>query len=109
MSPLRKRHRLLVLGTESRYGREVISGIHAYCRRSGLWEYHLEADRPNVLERARFSIEQWKADGIITQSQTPEMEGLIHDSGLPAVNFSGNFHSLLPTVVADSYAIGRMA
>ena len=36
----RVRH-ILVVEPFDRYGRDVLKGIHAYCRGHGQWEFHL--------------------------------------------------------------------
>jgi LacI family transcriptional regulator len=106
----RRPRRLLVISGESFFGREVMTGIHTYCRTRGSWEYHSEIDKGvYTIEHCLFAIKHWKADGIIAQIRTRQVERLVRRSGLPAVNCSGVFECKMPTVVTDSIAAGRMA
>ena len=102
--------RLLIVSSMNTYGMRVLSGIHTYCRTYGDWEYHVEQCRhPEVLQRIRYAIRDWKAEGIIVLVEQAKVERLIARSGLPAVNFGAYSTSKLPTVMADNAAIGRLA
>jgi LacI family transcriptional regulator len=102
--------RLLVISGEGFYGRQIMSGIHAYCRTRGLWEYHSEIDKgADTVEHCMFAIKQWKADAIIAQVRTRQVERLVRRSGLPVVNCSAMFECEMPTVVNDNIAAGKMA
>jgi LacI family transcriptional regulator len=106
---MHRMRRLVIIGAESHWIRQLVKGILTYCRVHGSWEFHIEADsRPRAVQRTREAIRQWKADGIIARIQSPAMERLIKDSGLPAVNVSNVRRSDLPTVISDNLAIGRM-
>jgi LacI family transcriptional regulator len=107
---MKRTWRLLVVGAESHYGRQIVKGILAYCRVHGSWEFHLEADSNlKGMRRSQQAIRQWKADGIIARVHSLHVERMIKDYGLPVVNISSARNTDLPTVVADSTAIGKMA
>src|SRR5215217_3721709 len=94
--------RLIVITPQTFYGREVLQGIHAYCRLHGSWEYHVEEDRgTELVERTRIAIRHWKADGIIAQIRQRSLEHMILRSRLPAVNISSYYDAKLPTVISD--------
>ena len=107
---MKRMWRLLIIGAESNYGRQVVKGILAYCRFHDGWEFRLEGDTNlKGMRRSRQAIGQWKADGIIARVHSLQIERMIKDSGLPTVNISHVLNTDLPAVVADSVAIGKMA
>ena len=101
--------RLLVIGAEGHFGREILKGIDAYCTRNGNWEFHLEEGiLPDTIKRAGLAIRQWKADAIIARVLTAALERLVRRSGLPVVNVSGVREIDLPLVRTDDATAGRM-
>ena len=58
--------RLLMLSGEIPFGQQVMTGVLAYCRTRGHWEFHTEVYRGEpTLKRCRFAVKHWKAHGII--------------------------------------------
>ena len=103
----RERRIGLTIDAVSAYGRGVIRGILAYTRAHPAW-------RIAVAPRWSFELlpplDKWEVDGLIVQSYSREFEDSVSRRGLAATNVS-NFlpESVLPTVVPDDRAVGKMA
>ena len=107
---MRRKKRLLVIGTEGYFGREVLRGIDAYCGQAGNWEFHMEGGvSADTGTRVRHAIRGWRAEGVIARIMSASVEHMVRRSGLPAVNFSGVFELDMPTVRTDDAAVGLLA
>ena len=80
-----KTRRLFIIGGNSQYSRDVITGVDAYCRTHGRWEYHIQNEF-QIMERVQSAIQEWKADGLIAYLQNDAMRKMVVRLELPVVN-----------------------
>jgi len=109
---MRKSRRIIVaVMTNGAYGREIAEGVLEYARELGGWEYYFEgaSNHPEVIESIRVAITRWKAEGIVGQLADPELQRVVHHSGIPAVNVSTLVPVDMPGVFPDSGLIGSLA
>lgn len=97
----------MVVDPVGSYGRGVIRGIMSYAREKPSWVITIEPrwsfDRP-------LGVEDWDVDGLIVQIYSKEFEAQVRRRGIPTTNVSNFVEGVvLPTVVPDDPAIGRMA
>lgn len=109
-----KRHtprvkRVLLLIESSRgYGRACLQGVADYCRLHGQWRVvHVER---SLSERLPENIASWRADGVISRTETKEIAQSIRKLNLPTVDLRGAFQLERGVVFdTDSTECGRMA
>ena len=88
------------------FGRGVTRGVLAYQRYQ---QWQLSMLRTWIFQPASF-IEQWDGDGLIVMIPDEPTEQIINQLGKPVVCVSSILPDLFHTsVLADDYAIGRMA
>ena len=98
--------RLVVIGTETHYGRQILKGVHDYCRLHGSWEYQLVGhSTPEALLDAREIIRHWKPDGIIVPIGNDRVARMMRSLSVPIVNVDTNRAPELPTVIPDDRTI----
>ena len=106
---MRKSRRVLVIGSDTHYGRQVIRGIYSFCRVHRPWELQLgHNNSPESLQRAKAAIEEWGKDGIIASVLSDRVEKFVRGAGIPVVQVTGERELGLPTVIVDQEAVGRM-
>lgn len=99
----------LAVDTVGSYGREVIRGVMEFCHRNPHWAIAVE---PNFwLYDHAPRPDEWRVDGLIVQAYNPMLIERVRAAGTPAINVSNMYgeESMLPTVLPDDPAIGRMA
>lgn len=105
------RKRVVVVLSNTAYGRRVMQGITKYATTNGGWEffYKASANDPKVLFKAVAAAETW-ADGIIGHFIDQNFLHDIQRIGIPAVNVSAWFETNTPVRVhTNEQAIGQMA
>ena len=101
-------HVALIVETSVIYGREILRGISRYIASHGRWsvfldERELDAPPPEW-------ILDWKGDGVICRSTTPELAAGMRAKGLNVVDLNDRHGYLgLPRVASDMEAIGQLA
>jgi DNA-binding LacI/PurR family transcriptional regulator len=107
---VRRRKRIMFLNVESHYGHGVVEGVDRYYRLHGGSQYYLGRDHsPEQLEQARAAMRHWKPDGIIAFIQNERLYRVVMESGRTAVNVTGCLVREIPSVLADTFAIGQLA
>ena len=97
----------LIVETSVVYGRQILRGIASYLRTHAAWsvfldERELRAPPPEWLS-------QWRGDGVICRSTTPEWGRVFRRLNLPVVDLNDLHPNLgLPRVASDMRAIGRL-
>ena len=109
-NPMQRTKRILVVGVDTHYGREVVKGILAYCTVRPGWEIHVEpGSSSETMKRSRLALREWRADGIIAHIRREEMGRFVRESGLPAVNVSGLLSDWgVLTVISDNLAMAEL-
>ena len=74
-------HVMLIVETSLAYGREVLRGISDYVVEHRPWSMYLDL-RELIVEPPKW-IDQWKGDGIISRSTTPELARAITEAQNP--------------------------
>ena len=97
----------MIVETSVVYGRQILRGIASYLRTHAAWsvfldERELRAPPPEWLS-------QWRGDGVICRSTTPEWGRVFRRLNLPVVDLNDLHPNLgLPRVASDMRAIGRL-
>lgn len=105
------RKRVVVVLSNTAYGRRVMHGITKYAVTRGGWEffYKASANDPKVLFKATAAAEMW-ADGIIGHFIDQPFLTSIQRIGLPAVNVSSWFETISPVRIhTNEFLIGKIA
>jgi LacI family transcriptional regulator len=101
---------VLVAGVDFFYARETLRGIQEYSQGHGRWQFHMcgKVLSKDTLRPFESGLSKWKPDGLIASIRDRELLEAIKKFRRPVVNFSSAFDANLPTVIADSVAIGQM-
>lgn len=95
----------LLVETSTTFGRGVLRGVGRFLREHGRWSMFLEqrALGANLTDW----IDRWDGDGIITRHRDPKLEHV----AVPVVALDDDAapESSRPTIINDSYAVGRIA
>ncbi len=77
---------LVLVDTATTWGRWLIRGILAHCRRHGRWRLHVEPSGQTQRHRAPAG---WQGDGVIARVSTPALARQLEALRIPVVNVSG--------------------
>lgn len=98
---------LLLIGSDTGFGRAILEGVIQYSQHHANWEFVHELSPKSHFELLR---QYPQADGIIAEAHQPKMQATLSRSGIPAVLVTGMPHPIgLPLVTADNVAVGRRA
>lgn len=104
----KRRNVALIVETSLSYGRQILHGIAQYLKSHRRWsvfldERELDAPPPDW-------ISEWRGDGVIIRSTTPEWARVFRRRRMNVVDLSDRCPSLsLPRVSSDMHQIGRLA
>lgn len=87
------------------YGREVMRGVREYTKAHQLWQLVVVEPTPVTLRALR----KTKPDGIVAMLTSESLEKAARELRVPVVNVSSWCRGVLPRVVPDNHAIGRIA
>ena len=87
------------------YGREVMRGVREYTKANCLWQLAVAEPTASTLR----ALKKDKPDGIIAMLTSEAVEKAARDLKVPAVNVSSWCKGVLPRVIPDNQAIGRLA
>ena len=87
------------------YGREVMRGVREYTKANCLWQLALAEPTPATLR----TLKHDKPDGIIAMLTSDALEKAARSLRVPTINVSSWCKGVLPRVVPDNQAIGRLA
>lgn len=87
------------------YGREVMRGVREYTKANCLWQLALAEPTAAVLR----GLKEDRPDGIIAMLASEALETAARALRVPTVNVSSSYRGVLPRVVPDNPAIGRLA
>jgi LacI family transcriptional regulator len=107
-SPIPARRVAILVETATTWGRQVVTGIQNYARRSGRWQTFIE---PRGTDAPLRIPSGWRGDGVIARiGQVQQAEDLLR-LNCPIVNVSGIKLPIppLPRVTTDLEASGRLA
>src|ERR1700677_931874 len=76
----------VLVDTSTTWGREIITGIHAYSLSHGRWHLYLEA---RGSEEIMLLPDGWQGDGIIARIGSVKLARHLQRKRLPLVNVSG--------------------
>ena len=98
----------ILVDTATTWGRQVVTGIHNFVRRSGPWQTFIE---PRGLEEAAHIPQGWPWDGVIARIGTPRMARELRRLKTSVVNVSGVElpGPQFPCVSTDLLAAGRLS
>lgn len=108
-APAKRRPKVLLLvETTMAFGRGVLEGISRYRIERQPWSVQL--DLRDLMAGPPTWFRSWDGDGIITRDTTPDMLGIIRETGIPTVNLGDiRQEQSLPSVINDHESIGRLA
>ncbi|MBI5820993.1 MAG: DNA-binding transcriptional regulator [Verrucomicrobia bacterium] len=97
----------LIVETSVVYGRQILRGISRYLKTHAAWSVFLD-ERELRMPPPEW-LSQWRGDGVICRSTTPEWARIFQRRRLPVVDLNDMYLELgLPRVGSDMYAIGRL-
>jgi len=97
----------LMIDLFSDHHRGIRGGIIEYARAQRGWRFYRHGPMP-ILRKS--GLRRWRGDGIIGLLHTPEDIKMVRKLGVPVVNVVSAWEeTMLPSVVPDDEAIGRMA
>lgn len=76
----------VLVDTSTTWGRRIITGIHDFSRRSGGWQFFVEA---RGMEERLEVLPVWPVEGVIARVSRPEMVDALNALRVPVVNVSG--------------------
>ena len=98
----------VLVDTSTTWGRRIITGIHDFSRRSGGWQFFVEA---RGMEEHLEVLPVWPVEGVIARISRPEMTEELNALQVPVVNVSGielpNTH--FPRVSTNMYSSASLA
>jgi LacI family transcriptional regulator len=101
-------HVALIVETSVVYGREILKGIAGFLGTHTRWSVFL--DERELAAPAPDWLHDWKGDGVICRSTTPELADSLRKRGIATVDLNDRFGDLgLPRIASDMRAIGRLA
>jgi LacI family transcriptional regulator len=98
---------LLLVETSRGFGRAVIEGVTSYVREHGPWSIYFE--ERDLLGPLPVWFKDWRGDGIICRSATPELAKKVRTKQLPTVELLGTRETGFSDVISDHNAEGRLA
>jgi len=99
---------MLIVETSLAYGREVLRGISDYVVEHRPWSMYLDL-RELIVEPPKW-IDQWKGDGIISRSTTPELARRLQKLKIPTVDLTDIYGDVgLPHIWTDNEKVGELA
>jgi LacI family transcriptional regulator len=97
----------LIVETSVVYGRQILRGIARYLKTHAAWSVFLDERELRVPPPDWLS--DWRGDGVICRSTTPEWAWIFRRRRLPVVDLNDLHLDLgLPRVGSDMRAIGRL-
>lgn len=100
---------LLPVG-QHEYARSILRGIRSAVRDTGQFRVFLMDLFYRPVEELELVIAKKDIHGIVAFAARETIESAVLNTGLPAVNVSGNLRkNALPTVCVDNHAVGRQA
>jgi len=101
-------HVMLIVETALAYGRAVVRGISRYLIANQPWSLYV--DLRELMAEPPDWLDNWRGDGIISRSTTPELARKLKRLGVPTVDLNDIHGKLgLPHVWTDHQAVGRLA
>lgn len=98
----------LIIETSTSFGRTLLCGIAAYVRENAPWSVYF--GERSVYDPIPRWLRQWKGDGIITRTTSPEIREVIAGSHIPVVDLNEQLGGMgVPLISIDHAAVGRMA
>jgi LacI family transcriptional regulator len=76
----------VLVDTSTTWGRRIITGIHDFSRRSGCWQFFVEA---RGMEEHLEVLPVWSVEGVIARISRSEMTEKLNTLQVPVVNVSG--------------------
>lgn len=89
----------------SHYAVRLLTGISEYSATHGTWELRTSPETAF----GTFDLSAWDGDGLIGYFGDARAVRDVEQLGVPAVNISSASQHLMPSVVPDNVAIGRLA
>lgn len=97
----------LIIETSNIYGRRILQGITDYLHTTQPWSLFLDESELHTVPPAWLS--QWRGDGILCRSTTPQLAAVLRRRGIPVVDMNDyNENMGLPRVASDMAALGRL-
>ncbi|HVX62919.1 MAG TPA: DNA-binding transcriptional regulator [Pirellulales bacterium] len=104
----RRPHVMLIVETALAYGRAVVQGISRYLIANQPWSLYV--DLRELMAEPPDWLDNWRGDGVISRSTTPELADKLTRLGVPTVDLNDIYGKLgLPHVWTDHQAVGRLA
>ncbi len=101
-------HVALIIETSSIYGRNILRGIVRYMRTHDEWSIFLE--QRDIISKPPTWIFDWKGDGIISRTTTPELAECAKKSRIPFIELTDRGADFgFPMIHSDDESIGRLA
>lgn len=98
----------LVIETSTSFGRTLLCGIAAYIRENRPWSVYF--GERSVFDPIPYWLRDWKGNGIISRTTSPEIRQVIETSGVPAVDLNEQLGGMgVPSIAIDHRAAGRAA
>jgi LacI family transcriptional regulator len=98
----------LLIETSNAYSRELLHGVHDWCRTHARWAIHLTEQGRGATPPPW--LRTWRGHGIIARIENRAIETAVRATGLPAVNVSASgLASELPCVISESREVTRLA
>lgn len=112
-APAHHRRIVVLIPTDTDYGRQLMSGVADYADRFGHWS--LKVLGPARTSPGRAAVAAWQPHGAIVFGSWGRMLAEANRLGVPTINVSGEGDgdgeggAHWPRVAADDHAIGRLA
>src|SRR3569833_2040175 len=98
----------LVIETSTSFGRRLLCGIGAHIRENSPWSVFF--GERGVFDPVPEWFKDWRGDGIITRTASPEIREVIEANRIPAVDLNEQLAGLgVPMVTIDHAAVAREA
>src|SRR5262245_5900384 len=98
----------LVIETSTSFGRTLLCGIAAYIRENRPWSVYF--GERSVFDPIPGWLRDWKGDGIISRTTSPEIRQVIESSGVAAVDLNEQLGGMgAASIAIDHHAVGRAA
>jgi LacI family transcriptional regulator len=98
----------LVIETSTSFGRRLLCGIAAHLRENSPWSVYF--GERGVFDPVPDWLRDWKGDGIITRTASPEIREVVAANRVPAVDLNDQLGGLgVPMILIDNQAVARLA
>jgi LacI family transcriptional regulator len=98
----------LMIETSTSFGRRLLCGVAAHIRENSPWSVFF--GERGVFDPVPEWLRDWKGDGIITRTASPEIREVVAANRVPVVDLNEQLGGLgVPMILIDNTAVARLA